>query len=121
MTIRILAVLALLGVMGSANAFRVLGQPERPYELALSGLTLPQNTGGSVTVRICDACRITTHQLADGAQFVIDGRALQFADFLKAVNDLKGSPRAQDTTVVGVFVDVATERVTRIAISRPRR
>ena len=75
MTIRILAILALLGFMGSANAFRVLGQPERPFELALSQLTLPKDTAAPLTVRACDACGISTHRFADGAKFVVDGRA----------------------------------------------
>jgi hypothetical protein len=121
MTTRILATLALLGFMSSAGAFRVMGQPERPVELALSGLTLPQGTGGSVTVRSCETCRISTHQFAEGARFVVDGRAVKFPDFLKVVNDIKGSPQTQDRTLVGVYVDVTTERVTRITINRPRR
>ena len=120
MTIRILATLALLGFMGSANAFRVIGQPERPYELALSQLTLPPNAAGTVIVRPCDECRVGTHRFADGAKFVVDGREVQFADFLKVVTDVRGST-ASERTVVGVFVDVNTERITRISISRPRR
>jgi len=121
MTIRILATLALLGFVSSAGAFRVIGQPERPYEVALSQLTLPPNTGGTVIVRPCDACSVSTHRFADGAKFVIDGREIQFADFLKVVTDVRGSPTASERTVVGVFVDVNTERITRIAITRPRR
>ena len=49
-----------------------------------------------------------------------DGR-LRYADFLQMVTDLRASPTANATTVVNVFVDVVTEKVTRIAINRPRR
>ena len=58
----------------------------------------------------CGAC--TVH---------VDGRAVRYADFLQMVTDLRASPTANATTVVNVFVDVVTEKVTRIAINRPRR
>jgi hypothetical protein len=119
MTIRIFAILALLGFVGSANAFRVIGQPERPFELILSQLTLPRDTGGTVTVRECDTCRVSTRRFVDGAKFVVDGRELRYADFLQVVADIRASTRANDTTVANVYVDIATERVTRVAIRRP--
>jgi hypothetical protein len=119
MTIRIFAILALLGCMGSANAFRVLGQPERPFELTLSQLTLPKDTAGSVTVRECDTCRISTRRFVDGATFVIDGREVRYADFLQVIADLRGGSRTNDTVVANVYIDIATERVTRVAIRRP--
>jgi hypothetical protein len=120
MTIRILAILALLGFMGSASAFRVLGQPERPFELTLSQLTLPKDTAGSVTVRECDTCRISTRRFVDGAKFVIDGREVRYDDFLQIVNDLRGNSKTNDSIVANVYIDIATERVTRVAIRRPR-
>ena len=120
MTIRILATLALLGLVNTAGAFRVLGQPERPFELPLSQLTLPKDTGGSVTLRECDNCGITTRRFANGAKFVIDGREVRFADFVQVVTDLRGNRKAGDATVANVFIDIATERITRVAIHRPR-
>jgi hypothetical protein len=119
MTIRILAILALLGFMGSASAFRVLGQPERPFELTLSQITLPKDTGGSVTLHECEKCGISTRRFFDGAKFVIDGREIRYADFLQVVNDLRGNSKTNDATVVNVYIDIATERVTRVAIRRP--
>jgi hypothetical protein len=121
MTIRLLAIFALFGFMGSASAFRVIGQPERPFELTLSQVTLPKDTAGSVTLHECDNCRISTRRFFDGAKFVIDGRELRYADFLQIVSDLRGNSKSNDTTVVNVYVDIATERVTRVAIRRPRR
>jgi hypothetical protein len=121
MTIRILALFALLGVVSSASAFRVLGQPERPFELALGQVTLPMDTSGSVTLRACDTCGISTRKFADGAKFVVDGRELRYADFLQIVGDLRGNSRASAATVANVFVDVNTDRVTRVMIRRPRQ
>jgi hypothetical protein len=121
MTTRTLALLVLLGCMSSAGAFRVMGQPERPFELTLGQVTLPRDTGGSVTLRECDNCRMSTRRFIDDAAFRVDGRAVRYADFLQMVTDLRASPTANATTVVNVFVDVVTEKVTRIAINRPRR
>ena len=120
MTIRILAILALLGFVGSASAFRVLEQTERPFELALSQLTLPAVSFGSVTLRECDKCGISTRRFVDGAKFVIDGQELKYTDFLQIVTDLRGNTKASDAIVANVYVDIVTERVTRVAIRRPR-
>ncbi len=120
MTIRIFAILALLGFMSSASAFRMLEQRERPFELTLSQLTLPKDTAGSLTLRECDKCGISTRRFVDGVKFVVDGRELKYADFLQIVSDLRGNTRTNDTIVANVYVDIATERVTRVAIRRPR-
>ena len=120
MTIRILALVALLGFTSSASAFRVLGQPERPFELTLSQLTLPKDTAGGLTLRACDDCGISTRRFVDGAKFVVDGRELRYEDFLKVVTDLKGNSKANDTVVANVYVDIATEKITRVAIRHPR-
>jgi hypothetical protein len=123
MTIRILATLALLGLMRSAGAggLPLLEQIERPYELALGQLTLPKDTSGTVTVHECDSCRFSSHALTGATKFLLDGRAVPYADFLQAVTDLRLSSSALNQTVVNVYVDIATERVTRVAIRRPRR
>jgi hypothetical protein len=121
MTTRIFALLVLLGFMSSAGAFRVLGQPERPFELTLGQVTLPRDTGGSVTLRECDNCRMSSRRFVDNAAFLVDGRALRYADFLQVITDLRASPTANDNTMVNVYVDVVTEKVTRIAIRRTRR
>ena len=89
--------------------------------LTLSQLTLPKDTAGSVTLRENDNGRISTRRFVDGAKFVLDGREIRYADFLKVVADLRADSKANDTTVANVYVDIATERVTRVAIRRPRR
>jgi hypothetical protein len=121
MTIRILAVIAMIALMGPANALRVIEQPERPFELVLSQIALPQDTSGSVTLHENDKGRVSTRRFTDGAKFIVDGRELRYADFLKVVADLRGGSTTNDRTVVNVYVDVDTERVTRVAIKRPRR
>jgi len=120
MKIQILAILALLGLMGSANALRVLEQPERPFELALSALTLPKNTSGNVTLRECNNCGISTRRFMSDAKFFVDGREIRYDDFLKIANDLKSNSQAVETAPANVYVDIATDKITRMAIHRPR-
>jgi len=120
MKTRILAILALLGLMGSAHALRVLEQPERPFELPLSALTLPKNTSGSVTLRECNNCGLSTRRFMDGAKFLVDGREMRYDDFLKIANDLRSNSQTSDSIPANVFIDIATDKITRVAIHRPR-
>ena len=53
---RIIATVALLAAFGTSHAARVLEQPERPYELSLSQMTLPANASGGLTVKRCPDC-----------------------------------------------------------------
>ena len=117
MTIRILSLLALLCFMSSADAFRVLGQPERPFELTLSQLTLPKDTNGTVILTEGDNGRMSTRRFVDGAKFLVDGREVAYADLLLIVAEQR---RSSQSTTVNVFIDIATDRVTRVAIHRPR-
>jgi len=113
MKTRILAILALLGLMGSAHALRVLEQPERPFELPLSALTLPKNTSGSVTLRECNNCGLSTRRFMDGAKFLVDGREMRY-------DDLRSNSQTSDSIPANVFIDIATDKITRVAIHRPR-
>jgi hypothetical protein len=120
MKTRFLILLAMLGLMGSANAFRVLEQPERPFELSLSALTLPKDVKGTVSLRECNNCGISSRRFADGAKFVVDGREVRYEDFLKVVSDLKSNSQTSDSIPANVYVDIATDKVTRVAVNRPR-
>jgi hypothetical protein len=120
MRTQIFTTLVLLGLFNSAGAVRVLKEVERPFEIAVGQLTLPKDTGGSLTLRGCDACRIGSYRLQGTTVFVLDGRQIPYADFSHAVDALRGSA-AGEATVVSVFVDRDTERVTRVSVHRPRR
>ena len=45
---------------------------------------------------------------------------MRFADFVQVMTDLRGNSRANDRALASVYIDVATERVTRVTIFRPR-
>jgi hypothetical protein len=113
---RILATMALLATLNTAHATRVLEQPERPYELSLSQLTLPSSTNGGVTVKPCEDCTYSTHVLTDTTLFVVNRQSVSFADFRLIAEELRANQSAEQSTFVGLFVDVETGRVTRITL-----
>ncbi len=119
MMIRLLTTLALLGLFNTAGAARLLEEVERPFEITVSQLTLPRETEGSLTLRACDTCRFSTYRLQGATKFVLDSREVMYAEFLSAVDALRASSAAE-RTVVSVFIDRTTERVTRVIVHRSR-
>jgi hypothetical protein len=117
---RILATLLLLGLVNTAAAERVLREVERPFEIGVGQLTLPPDTSGSLTLRACDTCRLSSYRLQGATKFVLDGRETKYADFAHAVDALRTSATAS-ATVVGVFIDRTTEIVTKVSVHSPRR
>ena len=113
---RIFATFALLAVLGTAHATRVLEQPERSYELSLSQLTLPSNAGGGLTVKACNDCAYTTHVLSAGTQYFVNRQRVAFEDFSRIVGEVRANRRALDTAIAGVYLDVDTGRVNRVAL-----
>jgi hypothetical protein len=113
---RIFATFALLAVLGTAHATRVLEQPERSYELSLSQLTLPSNASGGLTVKACDDCAYTTHVLSAGTEYFVNRQSVAFEDFSRIVGEVRANRRALDTAVAGVYIDVDTGRVNRVAL-----
>ena len=120
MKTRILAALILLGLVNTAGAVRVLKEVERPFEISVGQLTLPADAGGTLTLRECDTCKFGSYRLQGSTQFVLDGRQANYADFRRTVDGLRASA-AGNATVISVFIDRTTERVTRISVRQPRR
>jgi hypothetical protein len=118
MMTRILVAAALLAAFASANATRVLAPVESSVEVSLANLTLPMDAGGTVTLRACADCPYSSHRLTDGARFRINRKAATLDEVLDYVTASRQSRAAIDNTLVTVFLDVNTERVTRISISR---
>ena len=113
---RILATLALLTALGAAHAAKVIDQPERSFELSLQNLTLPSGPGGGLTVKACDTCTYSTHVLSAGTSYFVNRQLVTFEDFSRIAEELRGNRRTLETTFVGVFIDVETERVNRVTL-----
>jgi hypothetical protein len=116
-THRIFATIALLAVLGTAHAARVIEQPERSFELSLSQLTLPSNANGGLSVKPCDSCAYSTHVLNANTQYFVNNQPVPFVDFSRIVGDLRGNSRLMQTTVAGVFIDIDTGRVNRVTLN----
>lgn len=111
---RTLAAFALLTMCVAANATRVMEQPERPYELSLTQITLPSSATGGLTIKACEDCAYNTHLLTSATLFYVNNRPLSYAEFREIADEIRGSRR--ENALVGVFVDVASGRVTRVKL-----
>jgi hypothetical protein len=115
-THKIVATVALLAAFASAHAQRVLEQPEEGYELTLAQLTLPSTASGGVTMKRCDDCPYSTHVLTASTRFEVNGRMLPFLEFKQIVDELRDDRVAREAAATGLFIDVGTGRVTRVAL-----
>ena len=112
MSRQVLATLALLLLTNSAAALRVIEQVERPVELTLAQLTLPSAGGTTVSFSECPTCSTSTHRLSDSAVFKVNGQTLPLDEFLLAADEINND----ESAVAVVFLDLATERITRIEV-----
>jgi hypothetical protein len=117
---KIFATVALIAMFGTAQAQRVLEQPEEGYELMLDQLTLPSSASGGVTMKRCDTCAYSTHVLTNATEFYVNNQPVAFADFKRVADDLRGSRDAIEHTFLCLFVDVDTGRATRLTLAQLR-
>lgn len=113
---RIFATLALLAVFATAQAARILEQPERSYELSLSQLTLPSAANGGLTVKPCPSCAYSTHVLTSATGYFVNKRPLPYAEFRDVAESLRANEDPARRVFVGVYVDVETGRVNRVTL-----
>jgi hypothetical protein len=113
---RIFATFALLAVLGTAHATRVLDQPESSFEISLSQLTIPSSASGGLTVKACDDCVYSTHVLSAATEYFVNQQLVAFDDFREIAGQVRANRSALDTAVAGVYIDIATGRVNRVAL-----
>ena len=113
---KIFATVALLAMLGSAQAARVIEQPEEGYELALEQLTLPSTASGGVTMKRCDECAYTTHVLTNSTRYFVNGQVLPFDEFKRIADELRADRAARETALANLYVDIDTGRVTRLTL-----
>lgn len=113
---RILATVALLAMLGTAHAARVIEQPDEGYELTLAQLTLPSTASGGVTMKRCDECAYSTHVLTSSTQYLVNGQVLPFDEFKRIADDLRDDRVARETALACLFINIDTGRVTRMTL-----
>jgi hypothetical protein len=112
MTRQILIALALVVMLDTAGAVRVLEQIERPVELTLADVTWPSAGGGTLSFSDCPTCGVGTHRLMDTTVFLVNNQPLPREEFLRVVEGLRERP----TVMAVVFLEIASERVTRVDV-----
>ena len=120
MTIRILIAAAVFSfsLVNSAGAVRVLDQAERGVELSVNQLTLPTDGSGTLSFKTCAECRISTHSVTATTKYLLNGREMALADFLLVIEEIRSTRTGAETATAAVYLDLATERVTRVAVNR---
>ena len=116
MTRQILVTIALLLTLDTAGAVRVIEQVERPVELVLGDITLPSADGGNISFSECPTCGISTHRLTDATVYKVNRQPVAFADFLRLVAEIRTKPNGNTSTFAGVFLDIASGRITRVEV-----
>ena len=116
MTRQILIAIAALLVLDTASATRVIEQTESSVELTLGDLNLPTISGEMISFSACPTCSVSTHRLTDTTVFKVNGNQVPFAEFLRIAAEISDRSSGADNTFAGVFLDVASGRVTRIEI-----
>ena len=103
-------ILALLLSLTAPAGARTVIELERGVELLLANVKLPTADGGTVSFKTCGDCAYRTYRTMDATAYQANGRALTLPEFLRVVE------AAENDAVVAVFLDIASERVTRVAL-----
>jgi len=114
MTRQIFATIALLLMIDTASAVRVLEQAERPVELNLGDLTFSAG-GGTISFSECAACSTSTHRLTDSTVFEVNHRVLPLVEFLRVIGEIR-ERNGDEKAFAAVFLDLESGRVTRVEV-----
>jgi hypothetical protein len=100
----------------TAVATRVVEQVERAVELTLDQLKLPTADGGTISFRECEECPIKTHVLTDTTVFSANRQIVGLQDLLRVADEIRDKPNGAKQAMAVVFLDLKTERITRIEV-----
>ena len=112
----IATLIVLASSLSSAWAYRVIEQPEDAYELMLGEVSLPRAVTGTVIFKPCEECNTASLRVTSETAYFINGTVFELPDFLDAAEEIRRLDGGNQNTAVYVFFDVASKRVTRIAL-----
>jgi len=112
MHIRKLLIALLMSLSLSAMADFVT--TELAYEVALSNLTTPVSSSGSLVFKECDDCDTMMIRMTGNTRFIVNGRTVELKEFRKQVfqvNDRRNVPvtvkhHLESDTIVSVSVSL---------------
>jgi hypothetical protein len=88
------------------------------YELRLRDVIMPNGTAGTTIVKPCAECESVGIPVQAATRYEFAGQELALPEFLAAVEELRTA--TDGSAGVGVFYDLATNRVRRITVHPPR-
>jgi hypothetical protein len=113
---RRLIAIAIASVSLNAGAAQTLQLVEGAYELLLADVSFPSSIAGNVTFKTCSSCDTQVRPVDSGTEFVGPAGPVSLDEFRAAVAELRSAPNGNQTTAVGVFYNLETNRVTRVSL-----
>lgn len=104
---------------GTASALRTFEEQQRTLELALANVSLPLDRTGSVIFRACPECQPDSVTIDTAASYRVNRSPVTFAQLREAAAEINRLPGGGDGTAVFLYIDLASGRLARIALSRP--
>jgi len=97
--------------------YRVLGEMESTYELELGEVGLPKATMGTVHFRPCETCSSTSLEVNSSTRYFVNGVQYELREFLEVVEEIKDIAGGNENSMVGLFYDKSTRRVSRLMVT----
>jgi hypothetical protein len=115
----ILTVAAIASVLGTAQAGSILDVVEYAAEVPLAELDVPSAVGGTLTFAACSGCESQRMNIPASTSYLVNNRSVTFEEFAATVATAKSSDEIVNRSLVGLFFDAASKRLTRIALVAP--
>ena len=114
--VQLLLVASCLGTITDLSATRVLEQIEDAYEVPLGEVSLPRSVAGTVIFKPCEACKTVALRVSPQTLYSVDGHLVILQDLLKAAEEIRQTNGGNSETLVYVFFEPESRRVTRLAL-----
>ena len=95
---------------------QIIAQEEDAYELALGEVSLPGSTAGTAIFAPCEDCKTQSMRVTHTTVYQINGQMVAYTDFIKAAEEYRQRSGGAQNTVIYIFYDVKSRRVTRIGM-----
>jgi len=106
----LLSVLLLALALPAAAEFRTVAEA---YEIELSNLRLPQNAGGTIAYKTCDACAYQRTRVSQDTRWILNGRAMSLVKFRQGIAAIKD----RNNRYVTVLHHLENDRVTKVKLT----
>lgn len=116
---QILTVASLAYVVGTAHAGSLLEAVEQAAEVPLVFLDLPAIEGGLLKFSVCRECETRSVVMSGSTGYLVNNRPVTFEEFAATVNTAQASGDIARRSLVGLYFDDASKRLTRIALVTP--